>query len=249
MNPRRTAGAAVASTATPGRAGDDGAAPVVEVLTPGARAMSGAQRAAAVDDELALLYPDAHCALVHADPFQLLIATVLSAQTTDARVNTVTPELFTRYPDAAALAGARREDLEEILRPLGFQRAKAGHLLGIGAELTERFGGEVPRTREELVALPGVGRKTANVVLGNAFGVPAITVDTHVGRLSRRLGWTTSKDPVRVERDIASLWDPERWTDGCHRLIEHGRAVCTARAPRCGECSLLTAGLCPQAGL
>ncbi|MBO3723546.1 endonuclease III [Actinomyces bowdenii] len=211
--------------------------------------MSGPQRAAAVDDELALLHPDAHCALIHSSPFQLLIATVLSAQTTDARVNTVTPALFARYPDAAALAGARREDLEEILRPLGFQRAKTGHLLGIGAALTERFGGEVPRSREELVALPGVGRKTANVVLGNAFGVPAITVDTHVGRLSRRLGWTTAKDPLRVERDIAALWEPQRWTDGCHRLIEHGRAVCTARAPRCGECSLLTAGLCPQAGL
>ena len=208
-----------------------------------------AWRAGAVDDELMALYPDAACALEHDGPFQLLVATVLSAQTTDARVNTVTPELFKRYPDAAALGAARREDLEAILRPLGFQRAKAGHLLGIGQALDERFCGRVPRSREELVSLPGVGRKTANVVLGNAFGQPAITVDTHVGRLSRRLGWTTSKDPVRVEKDIAALWEPWRWTDGCHRLIEHGRRVCSARSPRCGECVLLEAGLCPQVGV
>ena len=208
-----------------------------------------AWRAGAVDDELMALYPDAACALEHDGPFELLVATVLSAQTTDARVNTVTPELFERYPDAAALGAARREDLEAILRPLGFQRAKAGHLLGIGQALDERFGGRVPRSREELVSLPGVGRKTANVVLGNAFGQPAITVDTHVGRLSRRLGWTTSKDPVRVEKDIAALWEPWRWTDGCHRLIEHGRRVCSARSPRCGECVLLEAGLCPQVGV
>ena len=208
-----------------------------------------ARRAGAVDDELMTLYPDAACALDHDGPFQLLVATVLSAQTTDARVNTVTPELFERYPDAAALGAARREDLEAILRPLGFQRAKAGHLLGIGQALTERFEGRVPRSREELVALPGVGRKTANVVLGNAFGQPAITVDTHVGRLSRRLGWTTSKDPLRVEKDIAALWEPWRWTDGCHRLIEHGRRVCSARSPRCGQCTLLEAGLCPQVGV
>ena len=208
-----------------------------------------AWRAGAVDDELMALYPDAACALEHDGPFELLVATVLSAQTTDARVNTVTPELFERYPDAAALGAARREDLEAILRPLGFQRVKAGHLLGIGQALDERFGGRVPRSREELVSLPGVGRKTANVVLGNAFGQPAITVDTHVGRLSRRLGWTTSKDPVRVEKDIAALWEPWRWTDGCHRLIEHGRRVCSARSPRCGECVLLEAGLCPQVGI
>lgn len=206
-------------------------------------------RAGAVDDVLIALYPDAACSLDHDSPFQLLVATVLSAQTTDARVNTVTPELFERYPDAAALGVARHEDLEAILRPLGFQRAKAEHLLGIGHGLTEHFAGRVPRSREELVSLPGVGRKTANVVLGNAFGEPAITVDTHVGRLSRRLGWTTSKDPVRVEKDIAALWDPWRWTDGCHRLIEHGRRVCSARAPRCGECALLEAGLCPQVGV
>ena len=173
-------------------------------------------RAGAVDDELIALYTDAACSLDHDGPFQLLIATVLSAQTTDARVNTVTPELFERYPDAAALGAARREDLEAILRPLGFQRAKAGHLLGIGQVLDERFGGRVPRSREDL---------------------------------SRRLGWTTSKDPVRVEKDIAALWEPWRWTDGCHRLIEHGRRVCLARSPRCGECALLEAGLCPRVGV
>ena len=171
--------------------------------------------------------------------------------TTEAarRAGAVDDELMTLYPDAAALGAARREDLEAILRPLGFQRAKAGHLLGIGQALDERFEGRVPRSREELVALPGVGRKTANVVLGNAFGQPAITVDTHVGRLSRRLGWTTSKDPLRVEKDIAALWEPWRWTDGCHRLIEHGRQVCSARSPRCGQCALLEAGLCPQVGV
>ena len=208
-----------------------------------------AERAAEVDDELALLYPDAHCALDHDGPFQLLVATVLSAQTTDKRVNTVTPGLFSCYPDAAALAGARREDLEERLRPLGMQRTRAQRLIGLGEGLATTFGGVVPRTREELTSLPGVGRKTANVVLGNAFGTPAITVDTHVGRLSRRLGWTQHKDPLKVEKDIAGLWEPRRWTDGCHRLIEHGRAICHARAPRCDECALLETGLCPQVGV
>lgn len=219
---------------------------LTEAAVPGAAPRG---RAAAVDEELGRLYPEARCSLDHDGPFQLLVATVLSAQTTDARVNTVTPALFRRFPDAAALAGARREELEDLLRPLGFQRAKAGHLLGLGAGLCDRFGGEVPCDREALVSLPGVGRKTANVVLGNAFGVPAITVDTHVGRLSRRLGWTTSKDPLRVEKDIADLWEPRRWTDGCHRLIAHGRSVCAARSPRCSECVLLGAGLCPQVGV
>ncbi|MCL3778460.1 endonuclease III [Actinomyces sp. 186855] len=207
------------------------------------------ERAAAVDDELRLLYPDARCALDHDGPFQLLVATVLSAQTTDARVNTVTPGLFHRWPDAAALAGAEPDALEEVLRPLGMQRTRAERLVGLGQGLVERHDGEVPAERDALTALPGVGRKTAHVVLGNAFGVPAITVDTHVGRLSRRLGWTTHTDPLKAERDIAALWAPERWTDGCHRLIEHGRAVCRARSPRCGDCALLDAGLCPQVGL
>ena len=206
-------------------------------------------RAGTIDDELAAVYPDAHCALNHDGPFQLLVATVLSAQTTDARVNTITPELFRRYPDAVSLAGADRGELEAALRPLGMQRTRAQRLIGLGRELTESFDGVVPHSRRELVSLPGVGRKTANVVLGNAFDIPAITVDTHVGRLARRLGWTTSTDPVAVERDIARLWDPPRWTDGCHRLIEHGRAVCRARSPQCSRCVLAARGLCPRVGV
>ena len=208
-----------------------------------------AVRARAVDDELAAVYPGARCTLDHDGPFQLLVATVLSAQTTDARVNTVTPALFEAFPDAGALAAADPGRLEALLRPLGMQRTRAERLIGLGDGLAERFDGVVPRSREALVSLPGVGRKTANVVLGNAFGMPALTVDTHVGRLSRRLGWTTSKDPVRVERDLAALWEPERWTDGCHRLIAHGRAVCGARAPRCGTCVLAEAELCPRVGV
>lgn len=207
------------------------------------------ERAVAVDDLLTTTYPDAHCALDHEGPFQLLVATVLSAQTTDARVNTVTPALFERWTDPAALAGADHGELETVLRSLGFHRAKAGYLIGIGEALITQYDGEVPDSLEDLTTLPGVGRKTANVVLGNAFGVPGITVDTHVGRLARRLGWTVQKDPVRVEQDIAELWPPERWTDGCHRLIEHGRAVCHARRPECGTCVLLDAQLCPQVGV
>ena len=145
-----------------------------------------------------VLYPDATCSLVHRDAYELLVATVLSAQTTDARVNTVTPALFASWPDAAALGSARVEDVEDVVRPLGMQRTRARRLVALGAELTGRFDGVVPATRAELTSLPGVGRKTANVVLGNAFGVPALTVDTHVGRLSRRLGWTRHTDPLRV---------------------------------------------------
>ncbi|MBW3068451.1 endonuclease III [Actinomyces sp. 594] len=208
-----------------------------------------AQRAAAVDDVLTRLYPDAGCTLDHDSPFQLLVATVLSAQTTDARVNTITPALFSRYPDAAALAGADRADLEMRLRPLGMQRTRASRLIALGGDLVAEHHGEVPADREALVALPGVGRKTANVVLGNAFGIPAITVDTHVGRLSRRLGWTTASDPVAVERDLSALWEPSRWTDGCHRLIMHGRTVCRARAPRCEACAVNAVGLCPRVGV
>jgi len=205
------------------------------------------ERARLVNDRLAELHPDAHCELAFRDPYQLLLATVLSAQTTDARVNQVTPELFARYPHAVALAGARLEDLEEILHSLGFFRAKARSLAGIGMALTERFAGEVPGTLEELVTLPGVGRKTANVVLGNAFGVPGITVDTHVGRLARRLGWTRNTDPVKVETDIAALLPPEEWTMACHRLIFHGRRVCTARRPACETCGIVD--LCPRIGV
>lgn len=195
--------------------------------------------------ELARLYPDAHCELDFTSPLQLLVATVLSAQTTDVRVNQVTPELFERYPTALALAEADRGDLEAILRPLGFFRSKATALLGLGRALTEQHDGEVPGELASLVALPGVGRKTANVVLGNAFGVPGITVDTHVGRLARRFGWTESTDAVRVERELGELFPPQDWVLLCHRLIFHGRRICFARRPACGECPL--AGICPSA--
>ena len=207
------------------------------------------ERAAAVDDELARLYPGARCSLVHDGPFQLLVATVLSAQTTDRRVNALTPALFARHPDAAALAGADPEALEEELRPLGMQRTRARRLIALGAALVDSCDGAVPALRDELVALPGVGRKTANVVLGDAFGVPAITVDTHVGRLARRLGWTGAKDPLAVGGDIASLWELGRWTDGCHRRIERGFSFCRPRAPRCERCALGEKGLCPRVGV
>lgn len=237
-------------------AGRAEAAPAARAASPstggaarGTARKSLARQACAVDDVLARLYPDAACTLVHENPFQLLVATVLSAQTTDARVNMLTPVLFATCPDATALAHADPQETEALLRPLGMQHTRATRLIGLGAALATRHGGQVPREREALTALPGVGRKTANVVLGNAFGVPAITVDTHVGRLCRRLGWTTRTDPLGVEQDMAALLPPQRWTDACHRLIAHGRAVCRSRAPRCSQCALLEAGLCPQNGL
>ena len=203
-------------------------------------------RARQVDDLLAAEWPDARCELDFTDPFELLVATVLSAQTTDVRVNSVTPELFRRYPGPRELAGADQGELEDVLRPLGFFRAKATSLRGLAAALLEGHGGQVPADLDALVRLPGVGRKTANVVLGNAFEIPGITVDTHVGRLARRLGWTSHKDPVKVERDIAELLPEERWTMACHRLIFHGRRVCHSRRPACGACVL--ADLCPSYG-
>ena len=193
---------------------------------------------------LASLYPDAACALDYSNPFELLVATVLSAQTTDARVNTVTPRLFEAYPGPEALAGANRQELEDILYPLGFYRAKAKSCIGLASSLCSDYGGEVPQTLEELVRLPGVGRKTANVVLGNAFGKPGITVDTHVGRLARRWAWSRSNDPVKVEADIATLIPESEWTQTCHRIIYHGRQVCRARNPACGMCAL--ADVCPS---
>ena len=196
------------------------------------------ERAAAITDELAILYPDARCALDFSNPFELLIATVLSAQTTDVRVNSVTPELFSRYPDPESMAGANREQVEAILRPLGFFRSKAKSCIGLSAALCSSFGGEVPGNLPELVSLPGVGRKTANVVLGNAFDIPGITVDTHVGRLARRWGWTRNEDPVKVEADIAQLLPEETWTLRCHQIIYHGRQVCHSRKPACLECGL-----------
>lgn len=191
-------------------------------------------------------YPDARCELDFADPFQLLVATVLSAQTTDVRVNGVTPALFARYPDAAALAAADREELEELIRPTGFFRAKAQSLLNLGAALVERFGGQVPGRLADLVTLPGVGRKTANVVLGDAFGVPGITVDTHVGRLVRRFGWTELEDPVKVEHAVGGLVPRAGWTHLSHVLIFHGRRTCHAKRPACGACPV--AALCPSYG-
>ena len=202
-------------------------------------------RAPEVNRRLAQEYPDARCALDYESPLQLLIATVLSAQCTDERVNSVTPELFARYSEAADYASAQRSDLERILRPLGFQRAKAGHLLGIGEKLVADFQGEVPRTVKELTSLPGVGRKTALVVLGNAFGIPGLTVDTHFGRLMQRLGLTGEKTPVKIERDIAKLVPEEEWTMFSHRVIFHGRQVCHARTPECEACVLRD--MCPAA--
>ena len=202
------------------------------------------EQALAVDKALAAAYPDARCELDHRTPLELLVATVLSAQTTDARVNTVTPELFATFPTPKAYAEADRETVESILRPLGFHRSKAQALIGIGQALVERFESEVPDRLEDLISLPGVGRKTANVVLGNAFGIPGLTVDTHVGRLARRLGWSRSTDPVRVENDIAELLPEEDWTMACHRLIFHGRQICTARRPKCESCPIMD--LCPS---
>lgn len=202
-------------------------------------------RAPEVNRRLAQEYPDARCALDYESPLQLLIATVLSAQCTDERVNSVTPELFARYPEAADYAAAQRSGLERILRPLGFQRAKAGHLLGIGEKLVADFQGEVPRTVKELTSLPGVGRKTALVVLGNAFGIPGLTVDTHFGRLMQRLGLTGESTPVKIERDIAKLVPEEEWTMFSHRVIFHGRQVCHARTPECDACVLWD--MCPAA--
>ena len=204
------------------------------------------RRARKVGRVLAEAYPDARCELDFETPLQLLIATVLSAQCTDARVNQVTPPLFSRYPDAAAYAAADRADIEAIIRPTGFFRAKAASIQGIAQALCDRFGGEVPDRLEDLVTLPGVGRKTANVVLGNAFGVPGITVDTHVGRLSRRLGWTENADPDKVEAELMALFPRSEWTDLSHRLIFHGRRCCHARRPACGACPV--AAWCPRRG-
>src|SRR5690606_18115766 len=184
------------------------------------------RRARAVNRRLAAAYPDARCELDFSTPLELLVATVLSAQCTDVRVNEVTPRLFARFPDAAAYAAADPEEIETIIRPTGFFRAKTRSIQGLARGLLERHGGEVPGRLEDLVVLPGVGRKTANVVLGNAFDVPGLTVDTHFGRLARRLGWTTETDPVKVESAVAELIERREWTMVSHRLVIHGRRVC-----------------------
>jgi endonuclease-3 len=204
------------------------------------------RRARRINRELAALYPDAHCELDFTTPLELSVATILSAQCTDKRVNEVTPAVFRRYPTAAAYAGADRAELEEMIRTTGFFRNKTNSLMKLGQALVDRFDGEVPHTLAELVTLPGFGRKTANVVLGNAFGIPGITIDTHFGRLARRWRWTDETDPVKVEAAVAELIPKKEWTILSHRVIWHGRRVCHARKPACGACSI--ASLCPSFG-
>src|SRR5947199_328418 len=191
-----------------------------------------------MDRVLATAYPLAHCELDFGTPLQLAVATILSAQTTDKRLNETTPALFDRYRSAADYAAADRSELEELIRPTGFYRNKAAALIGLGAALVERFGGEVPARLTDLITLPGIGRKTANVILGNAFGIPGITVDTHFGRLVRRWGWTSEEDAVKVEHAIGALVPKRDWTMVSHYVIFHGRRVCHARKPACGACTL-----------
>ena len=204
------------------------------------------RRARKVNRVLAETYPDARCELDFDNAFELLVVTVLSAQTTDRRVNAVRPALFAAYPDAQAMAGAEREKLEQLIQPTGFFRAKTESLLKLSQALVERYDGQVPARLEDLVTLPGVGRKTANVVLGNAFGVPGITVDTHFGRLARRLGWTEETDAVKAEHAVGALFPKRDWTMLSHHLIWHGRRVCHARNPACGACTV--ARWCPSYG-
>lgn len=206
------------------------------------RTPKGRMKALAV--RLAEEYPEALCELDHRNPFELLAATVLSAQTTDARVNMVTPALFARYPDAAALAGANPTELEEIIRSTGFYQSKARNLIAMAQSLVDRFGGEVPTDLDDLVTLAGVGRKTGNVVRSVAFGLPGLPVDTHVGRLSRKWALTVEEDPVKVEAELCALLPPAEWGAYSLRTILHGRRVCDAKKPKCGECSL--EDLCPS---
>lgn len=196
---------------------------------------------------LSKTYPEIRCELDFKNPLELIVATVLSAQCTDKRVNTVTPALFKKYKTAKAYAGADIHQLEELVFQTGFYRAKARHIKGIGIKLLEEFNGEVPSTLEELITLPGVGRKTANVVLGHAFDIPGITVDTHFGRLSRRFGWTKEMDPVKVERIVGELIPQKEWTNLSQRMIWHGRRICHSRKPACGACPV--AKICPSVGI
>ena len=212
--------------------------------------MTGAAkvRSPSILDRLKRAYPDARCALDHRNAFELLVATILSAQTTDVRVNLVTPKLFSRYPNAAALARARQPDVEAIIKSTGFFRNKARSIIGMAQAVVADHKGRVPGTMEELLTLPGVGRKTANVVLGNAFGLnEGVVVDTHVARLSRLLGLTRQTDPVKIEQALMKLFPRDDWALLSHLLIFHGRRVCIARRPKCGECVL--ADLCPSARL
>ncbi len=212
-----------------------------------AKLPSARARAGPIDTILKKLYPEKFEGLTHETPLQLLVATILSAQCTDARVNTVTPALFARFKTARDFAECNIKELEQLIKSTGFYKNKAKNIRACCAGIVERFAGEVPTTMDELVTLPGVGRKTANVILGHAFATPGITVDTHVGRLSRRLGLTRHKQPVKVELVLMDLVPQEEWTDFSHRLILHGRRVCFARKPRCESCSL--AELCPKIGV
>lgn len=205
------------------------------------------RRARRINKALAEQYPYAHAELDFRSPFELVVATVLSAQTTDVTVNQITPLLFARYPDARSMAEADPAELEAIIKPTGFFRAKSRNLMALCNRLVDEYDGEVPGRLADLVTLPGVGRKTANVVLGNAFGVPGITVDTHFGRLARRFGWTESDDPVRIESDVAELFEPRDWTMLSHRVVFHGRRVCHSRKPACGACAV--ANWCPSYGM
>jgi endonuclease-3 len=223
---------------------------VTSTKTPGARRRRRPlARARKIADRLAEAYPGTAtelCALVHHNPFELLVATILSAQCTDERVNLVMPALFKRYPTPQQMAGADRDELENLIRSTGFFRSKASHILGASEAIVMRHSGEVPRTMQELTSLPGVGRKTANVVLSVAFGLPGLPVDTHVTRLSNRLELSESNDPVKIEQDLDALFAPEEWGAISLRLILHGRRVCIARRPRCEICEL--ADLCPSRG-
>src|SRR5262245_59602651 len=205
------------------------------------------QHALQINRGLAKLYPDAHCALHHDNPLQLLVATILAAQCTDVRVNLVTPALFARYPDAAAFANADQAELEKMIQSTGFFRNKARSIIACCKAIVTQHGGEVPRTMEELVPLPGIGRKTANVILGNAYDVPGITVDTHMLRLSKRMGLTRHTDAVKVEHDHMELIPKNDWTMCSHRMIWHGRQVCEARKPKCSTCAV--AKHCPKIGV
>ncbi|CAB4342985.1 MAG: endonuclease III [Actinobacteria bacterium] len=196
---------------------------------------------------LSKTYPNIRCELDFKNPLELIVATVLSAQCTDKRVNTITPALFKKYKSAKSYAEADLHELEELVYQTGFYRAKARHIRGIGVKLLTDFGGKVPSTLEELITLPGVGRKTANVVLGHAFDIPGITVDTHFGRLSRRFGWTKETDPVKVERIVGELIPQKEWTNLSQRMIWHGRRICHSRKPACGACPL--AKICPSVGI
>lgn len=220
-------GAAVEKQATPRRTRTGDKARIAEIL-----------------DELDRLYPDAHCELTYRSPFELLIAVILSAQCTDDRVNMITPSLFERFPDPAALAAADLEELEKIIYSTGFYRNKAKNIKACAKKLVDKFGGNVPQTMPDLLSLPGVARKTANVVLGTAFGIPSgVVVDTHIGRLSQRLGMTKHDEPEKIELDLQKLWPKDRWIMSGHRLIWHGRRVCFARKPSCATCTLRP--LCP----